>query len=56
MEEQEYSQLIALRLDGVQPKLRNEPKAFKRAVIRMAIEEHIRLQHEIMADAFARHG
>lgn len=56
MPDKEYTQIVAERLDGVQPQMRDEPNAYKRAIIRMAIEEHMRLDHEAMTDVFERHG
>ncbi|MCJ8334587.1 MAG: hypothetical protein MJH10_10140 [Epibacterium sp.] len=47
---------IAARLDGVQPQLRDEPNAYKRAVARMAIAEYMREEDEMIRDAFQRHG
>ena len=52
----DYFDVICDRLATVQPDIRNEPQAYKRAVIRMALAEHMKLEHEIMASAFDRHG
>lgn len=45
---------IIERLAGVEPKLKDEPQAYKRAVMRMAIAEYMKEQDE-MWRAFERH-
>ena len=46
VDEKDYIQVISERLDGVQPVILNEPKAYKRAVIRMAIYEYVKMNEE----------
>ena len=47
VDEKDYKQVIAEHLDGVQPSILSEPNAYKRAVIRMAIEEYERMNEEL---------
>ncbi len=54
--EKSYVQSIAESLDGVQPELLDEPAAYKRAIIRMAILEYMNIQDEMIRDALERHG
>ena len=46
VDEKDYKQVIAEHLDGVQPVILNEPKAYKRAVIRMAIDAYVKMNEE----------
>ena len=47
VDEKDYKQVIAEHLDGVQPVILNEPNAYKRAVIRMAIDEYVQMNEEL---------
>ena len=47
---------IIERLAQKEPKLLDEPQAYKRAVMRMAIAEYMREQDDMIRDAFERHG
>ena len=50
VDEKDYKQVIAEHLDGVQPVILNEPNAYKRAVIRMAIEEYVQVNAMVRED------
>lgn len=52
-------ELVIAKLEGVQPRMLDEDKAYRKAIMRMAINEYISYIKEndaVMQDAFARHG
>lgn len=44
------------KLANIQPPIRSELQAYKKAVIRMTIIEYMKEQEAVMMDAVARHG